>query len=154
MEKLDIRLIFAILNGEVTKVINRLLQKCLTEAGFNITPEQWIVLTELSEKDGRKQQELCDATFRDKPAMSRLIDDMEKQRLVVRKGSDSDRRAKFIYLTARGYETKERVQRVMLRALKTALSGLGIDDLRVSQYVLCRVFENTTGKVFPGEHPF
>lgn len=50
MEKLDIRLIFAILNGEVTKVINRLLQKCLTEAGFNITPEQWIVLTELSEK--------------------------------------------------------------------------------------------------------
>lgn len=154
MQKLDIRLIFAVLTGEVTKALNRLLQQRLAEAGFGITPEQWIVLTALSEQSGRKQQALCEATFRDKPAMSRLLDDMERMRLVVRRAADTDRRAKFIYLTARGRETKERVQRVMLRALKEALSGLGIDDIRISQYVMRRVFENVTGRVFPPEHPF
>ena len=35
-------------------------------------------------KTGVTQQELCNATFKDKPSMTRLIDNMERQHLVVR----------------------------------------------------------------------
>ena len=80
----DIQLIFAILNGKVSAAINRKLSRNFRQNGMEITPEQWTVLLFLWEKDGVTQQELCNATFKDKPSMTRLIDNMERQHLVVR----------------------------------------------------------------------
>ena len=80
----DIQLIFAILNGKVSAAINRKLSRNFRQNGVEITPEQWTVLLFLWEKDGVTQQELCNATFKDKPSMTRLIDNMERQHLVVR----------------------------------------------------------------------
>ena len=80
----DIQLIFAILNGKVSAAINRKLSRNFRQNGLEITPEQWTVLIFLWEKDGVTQQELCNATFKDKPSMTRLIDNMERQHLVVR----------------------------------------------------------------------
>ena len=68
----DIRLIFAILNGKVSAAINRKLSRNFRQNGLEITPEQWTVLIFLWEKDGVTQQELCNATFKDKPSMTRL----------------------------------------------------------------------------------
>ncbi len=50
----------------------------------------------LWEKDGVTQQELCNATFKDKPSMTRLIDNMERQHLVVRISDKKDRRTNLI----------------------------------------------------------
>lgn len=50
-------------------------------------------------KDGVTQQELCNATFKDKPSMTRLIDNMERQHLVVRISDKKDRRTNLIHLT-------------------------------------------------------
>ena len=69
----DIRLIFAILNGKVSAAINRKLYRNFRQNGLEISPEQWTVLIFLWEKDGVTQQELCNATFKDKPSMTRLI---------------------------------------------------------------------------------
>ena len=68
----DISLIFAILNGKVSAAINRRLIRNFRENGLDITPEQWTVLLFLWEKDGVSQQELCNATYKDKPGMTRL----------------------------------------------------------------------------------
>ena len=88
----DIRLIFAILNGKVSAAINRKLYRNFRQNGLEISPEQWTVLIFLWEKDGVTQQELCNATFKDKPSMTRLIDNMERQHLVVRISDKKDRR--------------------------------------------------------------
>lgn len=88
----DIRLIFAILNGKVSAAINRKLYRNFRQNGLEISPEQWTVLIFLWEKDGVTQQELCNATFKDKPSMTRLIDNMERQHLVVR---ISDKRSPY-----------------------------------------------------------
>ena len=79
-----IKLIFAILNGKVSAAINRKLYRNFRQYNVDITPEQWTVLLYLWEKDGVTQQELCNATFKDKPSMTRLIDNLEKQTLVTR----------------------------------------------------------------------
>ena len=91
----DIQLIFAILNGKVSAAINRKLSRNFRQNGVEITPEQWTVLLFLWEKDGVTQQELCNATFKDKPSMTRLIDNMERQHLVVRIADKRDRRNQF-----------------------------------------------------------
>jgi DNA-binding MarR family transcriptional regulator len=53
-------------------------------AGLEITIEQWSILYHLWKEDGLSQQELCNRTFRDKPSITRLIDNLEKQHLVKR----------------------------------------------------------------------
>ena len=138
----DISLIFAILNGKVSAAINRKLVRNFREKGLDITPEQWTVLLSLWEKDGVSQQELCNATFKDKPSMTRLIDNMEKLGLVVRIASKDDRRTNLIHLTRNGKELKESAILVANRTLKEALVGVTFDELRVSQEVLRKVFTN------------
>ena len=143
----DISLIFAILNGKVSAAINRRLIRNFRENGLEITPEQWTVLLFLWEKDGVSQQELCNATFKDKPSMPRLIDNMEKQNLVVRIASKNARRTNLVYLTRHGRELHDRARSVANRTLKEALAGLTIEELRVSQEVLRKVFSNAKSEI-------
>ena len=100
----DIKLIFAILNGKVSAAINRKLYRNFRQYNVDITPEQWTVLLYLWEKDGVTQQELCNATFKDKPSMTRLIDNMERLNLVVRISGKTDRRINLIHRTGFGRE--------------------------------------------------
>lgn len=139
----DIRLIFAILNGKVSAAINRKLNRNFRQNDIDITPEQWTVLIYLWEKDGVTQQELCNATYKDKPSMTRLIDNMERQELVKRSSSRSDRRINLIHLTQTGKDLEEKSRYVANRTLKEALQGLSIEELKISQEVLRKVFTNT-----------
>ena len=100
--RVDLQLVFAILNGKVSTAINRKLSRNFRQEGVEITPEQWTILLFLWEKDGVTQQELCNATFKDKPSMTRLIDNMERQHLVVRISDKKDRRNNLIHLTKTG----------------------------------------------------
>lgn len=139
----DIQLIFAILNGKVSAAINRKLIRNFRQNDLEITPEQWTVLLFLWEKDGVTQQELCNATFKDKPSMTRLIDNMEKQHLVVRISDKNDRRTNLIHLTKYGKEIEDKARYVANKTLKEALNGLTLDELKISQEVLRKIFTNT-----------
>ncbi len=139
----DMRLIFAILNGKVSAAINRKLSRNFRQGGMEITPEQWTVLIFLWEKDGVTQQELCNATFKDKPSMTRLIDNMEKQHLVVRISDKNDRRTNKIHLTRTGKSLENKAKVIASNTLKEALEGITLSDLEISQEVLRAIFHNT-----------
>ena len=139
----DIQLIFAILNGKVSAAINRKLSRNFRQNGMDITPEQWAVLLSLWEKDGVSQQELCKATFKDKPSMTRLIDNMERQNLVMRTPDKNDRRTNLIRLTTTGKSLEEKARFIANKTLKQALQGLTLEELRISQDTLRKIFVNT-----------
>ncbi|WP_304311459.1 MarR family winged helix-turn-helix transcriptional regulator [Phocaeicola plebeius] len=139
----DIQLIFAILNGKVSAAINRKLSRNFRLNDMEITPEQWTVLLYLWEKDGVTQQELCNATFKDKPSMTRLIDNMERQHLVIRVPDKRDRRTNKIHLTENGKKLEEKTRFIANKTLKEALHGLTLEELRISQEVLRKIFTNT-----------
>ena len=83
----------------------RRLQKKFNQCRLESTIEQWSVLYHLWKQDGMSQQELCNATFRDKPSITRLVDNLEKLKLVKRVASKNDRRINLIYLTKTCAET-------------------------------------------------
>ena len=139
----DMRLIFAILNGKVSAAINRKLSRNFRQNGMEITPEQWTVLIFLWEKDGVTQQELCNATFKDKPSMTRLIDNMERQHLVVRISDKKDRRTNLIHLTKDGRQLEELARQAANQALVEALKGVTQEELNIGQDLLRKIFANT-----------
>ena len=141
--RIDKQLVFAILNGKVSTAINRKLSRNFRQNGIEITPEQWTILLSLWEKDGITQQDLCNATFKDKPSMTRLIDNMEKQHLVVRISYKKDKRTNLVYLTKTGRELESQSFKIAISTLHEALQGISVEELKIGQEVLRKIFTNT-----------
>src|SRR5712675_2188157 len=99
--------LYSFVTGKASTAIARRLQKKFNNAGLNLTIEQWSVLYHLWKQEGMSQQELCNATFRDKPSITRLVDNLEKLNLVKRVASENDRRINLIYLTKQAQKLQE-----------------------------------------------
>lgn len=134
--------LYSFITGKATVAISRRLQKNFKEAGIEVTIEQWSVLYQLWKEDGLSQQQLCDATFRDKPSITRLVDNMEKNKLVRRIGNKKDRRVNLIQLTPLGKELEEESMSVANQTLNEALEGVSPDKIEVAKEVLQIVYDN------------
>ena len=139
---IDTRMIFAILNGKVSLAINRKLTKNFRLKGIDITPEQWTILLFLWDKDGVTQQELCNATFKDKPSMTRLIDAMERQHLVVRISDTNRRRLTLLSVPTERRARHETARPIANQTLMEALRGVKLEEVKLGQELLRKIFYN------------
>lgn len=138
----DMRLFFAVLNGKVSASFNRYIYKKFKANGIDLTPDMWSVLAYLWHEDGVTQLDLCVATSRDKPNMTRLLDNLEKRGLVERRQDVSDRRANRVHVTSKGLELKSTVHPITDQAMQKGLEGLSEDDLESVRRILKVVMEN------------
>ncbi len=134
--------LYSFITGKASTAIARRLQKRFNTAGLNITIEQWSVLYHLWKEDGRSQQQLCNATFRDKPSITRLVDNMEKLNLVKRVASDHDRRINLIYLTRHAQKLEEETMKIADETLNEALQSVPADRIEICKEVLQVVYDN------------
>ncbi len=134
--------LYSFITGKASTAIARRLQKKFNTAGLSITIEQWSVLYHLWKQEGISQQELCNATFRDKPSLTRLIDNLEKLNLVKRVASQNDRRINLIYLTKQGQKLQEETMSLADETLNEALIRVPSDRIDVCKEVLQVVYDN------------
>lgn len=134
--------LYSFITGKASTAIARRLQKNFKQAAIDITVEQWSVLYHLWKSDGMNQQELCNATFRDKPSITRLVDNLEKLKLVKRNASKQDRRMNLIVLTEEGKELEEKCMSVANTTLNEALEGVTNGQVEIAKEVLQMVYDN------------
>lgn len=134
--------LYSFITGKASIAIARRLQKKFNEAGISITIEQWSVLYHLWKADGMNQQELCNATFRDKPSITRLVDNLERLALVKRVSDDKDRRINKIHLTKEALKLEEQTMALAEETLNEALAGVSQKDIEMCKEVLQRVYDN------------
>lgn len=133
---------YSFLTGKVSTALSRRLQRNLKQGKLNITAEQWTILFHLWQEEGLTQQELANLTFRDKPSITRLINNLEKMSLVIRVNDKQDRRSNLIYLTKEGRKLKEEGMKQSAITLTEATAGLELEELRAAQILLDKVFQN------------
>ena len=134
--------LYSFITGKASTAIARRLQKNFKQAGLDITIEQWSVLYHLWKEEGQSQQQLCDATFRDKPSITRLVDNLEKLKLVKRVPSKNDRRINLIYLTKEAIQLQEKSMEVANQTLNEALKGVTNEQIEIAKEVLHMVYDN------------
>jgi DNA-binding MarR family transcriptional regulator len=134
--------LYSFITGKASTAIARRLQKKFNSAELNLTIEQWSVLYHLWKNDGMSQQELCNATFRDKPSITRLLDNLEKLTLVKRVPSDSDRRINLVYLTKQGQKLQEQTMELAEETLNEALVGISPQNINLCKEILQQVYDN------------
>lgn len=136
--------LYSFITGIASTALARRLQKNFKQHGVDITIEQWSVLYHLWKQDGISQQELCNASFRDKPSITRLVDNLEKQKLVKRVASREDRRINLIYLTETGKRLQDQTMEMANLTLNEALEGVPPADIELCKAVLQKVYDNLT----------
>ncbi len=134
--------LYSVINGMASTAVARRLQKNFRQAGLDITIEQWSILYHLWKEDGLSQQELCNRTFRDKPSITRLVDNLEKQKLVKRVASKDDRRINLVYLTDAARELQDKTIDLANQTMDEALTGVNKEEIETVKTVLQRVYDN------------
>jgi DNA-binding MarR family transcriptional regulator len=114
--------------GSFTKSFLEQMERAFGQAGFNITAEQFNLLTLLWYEDGLSQQQLADAVGRDKTTVSRVLDRMVKRDL-VKKVSGQDKRERLIYLTRHGKVIQLQLVNISGNLYMKIIRGIPVKEL-------------------------
>ena len=134
--------LYSFIAGIASTAIARRLQKKFNTLPVNLTIEQWSVLYHLWKQDGLSQQDLCNASFRDKPSITRLVDNLEKLGLVKRVPDEADRRINKVVLTKAGQKLEDQTMQMAEETLNEALAGVPPEHIELCKQVLQQVYDN------------
>lgn len=132
----------ATLLNKTTRALATRLQATFTREGFDVTSEQWMILLLLWEEDGRFPYQLADLIGKDRAAITRLTDGLEKRNLVIRIRHSKDQRHKQIYLTPKGKKLKEQLVPLGIANIQQAQRGLNSEELETCKSVLKKLYRN------------
>ena len=115
---------------------------------FDLTEATWLPLVHIARApEPPRQKDLAASMSLDGSSVVRLLDNLEAAGLIRRKEGE-DRRAKIIFLTARGKAIADQVEIVARRVRGDALAGLSDRDIETTVRVLghvCRVLDTAVG---------
>jgi DNA-binding MarR family transcriptional regulator len=131
----------------VQQASRTLLYRRFNALGVELTPEQWMVLVRLWERDVMSQNELCEATLRDRATMSRIIDGMETRGLVSRRPSPDDARTRLVSPTAEATRLRRRLLPAVRAMVAELEAGVEESDLQTTRRTLQRLFLNLEGSL-------
>jgi len=139
--------LYSILSGRTHSVFNRALLNNFRKNNISLTKEQWAILGVLWQDDGCSQQTLADKTYKDKPGITRLIDNLEKESLVERRPDAKDRRLNLIFLTSKGKIIEKEVIEIVNQTLEDAIKGIDLENLKIVRDTFLQIYDNLETKI-------
>jgi len=128
--------------GKTGKLMGAYAMDKFKQYKINLTVEQWVTLKILHEEDGRIQNDLAIVTNRDKTSLTRLINNMEKNGLVVRKSHKEDKRINLVYLTSQGKKMFKKTMPIMDEVIEGIQYGLDKAEIKILIKILKKVQNN------------
>lgn len=120
------------------KSYRQFAQRNITEAGFDITIDQWLVLKTIEEDSVATQQQIAAKAFKDIASITRIIELLVKKNFVLR-DFHTDRRRFDLSLTDEGKDILVKVQPIITSNRKTALTGLSESEINTIQLALSKI---------------
>ena len=112
------------------------------EEGYNLTPEQFLVMDAIWDEGKMSQQKIADTIFKDKNSVVKLLDGLEKKNLVRRVTNKDDRRQNLIEITPYAKEIQQNVTDIAMNAVDLIIKDIPKQDLHIFIKVLTKMAEN------------
>ena len=144
MEKLS-SIIFYTLEKSI-KTYRQFAQKNITDAGFNITIDQWLVLRTIQEDSTISQQQLALKVFKDFASITRIIELLVKNGYLVRNFHKDDRRRFELTLSKEGTKIIKSLEPFIYNNRNKALKGIPKADIEKLDSILTTITSNINGK--------
>ena len=127
-------------------ILNSRIKKCfidrLQQNGINVTPEQYLVLDILWERQSLSQQNIADIIQKDKNSVTKIIDSLEKKNLVNRVVDKKDRRINKIELTQEGLALEKITTEVAINFMNDTVKDIDNQDLDKFVEVMLKLKHN------------
>jgi DNA-binding MarR family transcriptional regulator len=94
----------------------------------------------LREREGLSQREIGNILFKDKPNISRMLDTLERKRLILR--LPTDRRKYAIFLTDEGKKLAEEILPLRQKLTEKSLNGLLAREIETLESLLNKIYGN------------
>lgn len=127
---------------QVNALMRSELYRAFAASGVEMTPERWIVLGRLWDRDGQTQAELGEVTHKDAPTLSRILDGMEAHGWLKRAPHPTDARSRIIRLTATGRALQKTLVPLAQGVVSKLEGDIAARDLETCRRVLARIASN------------
>ena len=127
---------------KVNLVFKQFIQYKFRQHNIDLTFEMLQVLACLWETDGRNQQEIANATVKDKASMTYLIDNLTTRNMVYRQEDTRDRRNKLIFLTPTANDLRQQIQPWVAEMYEAASIDISADKIQELVTVLWKIRDN------------
>lgn len=140
-------------NEQLNNVVNFLLEQTvrqvrayaqrqldLLETG--ITIDQWVLLKIVDERKQISQVELAQVAHKDTASITRILDLLQKKKLIQRIDDEYDRRKYMISLTAEGQAFVLRNIPIVDQLRNQIVDGISEEELRSLKSILAKIREN------------
>jgi len=107
-----------------------------------ITFDQWLILQQINNEKGINQKTIASNLFKEVAAVSRIINKLEKQKLITRTTNEKNLREFKTYLAPQGVELLERISDFEKKTYKNLFNGVYEQEINVVNDVLKRVYNN------------
>jgi len=118
------------------------LLRAFQEQYPEITVDYWVILNRLWKKDGMIQIELARLTAKDNASMTRMLDGMQRKRMLSRQPDENDRRAFRIFLTQKGKELEAPLKKIAAENQAKALKNLSETEIENLIKTLNKICDN------------
>lgn len=123
----------AILSG----LLKRQIYRIIADQGIEITPEQWVILSYLWEKNGLSIGELVTKSRKDFANVTRIIEKLQKQGYIVKRKSEKDNRSYLVFYTEKAQQIKSEVEKCQQKSLDISLKNISESE----QELLLKIIE-------------
>ena len=142
LSKSDLSLSFGRSISELRTAFRKYMQSKIRSLDMHLTYEMLEVMICLWRQDGVNQQVIADITLRDKSAMTYLVDNLMKRKMIRREEDAKDRRNKLIFLTPEGRQLQQTLQPWVAEMYDRATANMDADALIAGKDIIENMIKN------------
>ena len=142
LSKSDLSLSFGRSINELRMAFRKYMQGKIRSLDTHLTFEMLEVMICLWRQDGVNQQVIADITLRDKSAMTYLVDNLMKRKMIRREEDAKDRRNKLIFLTPEGRQLQQTLQPWVAEMYDRATANMDADVLIAGKDIIENMIKN------------
>lgn len=130
-------------NFFATGVVTRALStQTFTKKGFEITPEQYLILDLIIENGELYQRQIAEITMKDRANVARIIKILEDKQLIEKIEAAKGRRIYKLIATEKGKDWHQKIRPTTLEVRKTLLENISEEELEITLNTLTKIYEN------------
>ena len=127
---------------QLSKTLGRKLEEKFNQNGIKINPGHWSIISMLYQKKDMIQKEIGNTLSVDKVMITRLVDQLEVKRIIVRITSENDKRINHIHLPDSGRKLYVKLKPFAQETITEAFRGIDEKEIRKCIDLLNRVYSN------------
>lgn len=117
------------------------------QRNFDITPEQFFILSIVSGNEGLYQRQLSQIIAKDRANTTRIINILEKHKLLERKLDPDNKRICKIFITDKGRKTVKIILPEIEKIKETIYEGITLEEKESITKILSKILDNLDSKV-------